>query len=85
MKKALITGASGQDGSYLAQHLIELGYEVHGMVRRHSVAENQDLRIQHLEMKRHYADMTDILSLVRIITEINPDEIFLVIGCLIKK
>ena len=76
MKKALITGASGQDGSYLAQYLIKLGYEVHGMVRRHSVAENQDFRIQHLEMKRHYADMTDILSLVRVITEVNPEEIY---------
>ena len=45
MKKALITGVSGQDGSYLAEHLLENNYEVHGILRRHSVAENQDARV----------------------------------------
>ena len=44
-KKAFITGINGQDGSYLTEHLVSLGYEVHGIVRRHSVAENQDARI----------------------------------------
>ena len=48
MKKALITGISGQDGSYLAEYLLEIGYEVHGIVRRHSVSENQSSRIQHI-------------------------------------
>ena len=45
MKKALITGIAGQDGSYLTEHLLSLGYEVHGIVRRHSVAENQNFRL----------------------------------------
>ena len=43
-KKALITGIGGQDGSYLSEHLLDMGYEVHGMIRRHSVAQNQDSR-----------------------------------------
>ena len=47
-KKAFITGINGQDGSYLAEHLLELGYKVYGMVRRNSVAENQQNRIDHL-------------------------------------
>jgi GDPmannose 4,6-dehydratase len=48
MKTAFITGIGGQDGSYLAQHLVELGYDVHGIVRRHSTAETQENRIDHL-------------------------------------
>ena len=49
-KKALITGISGQDGSYLTELLLSKGYEVHGLVRRHSVAENQDARLQKIEL-----------------------------------
>ena len=48
-KKAFITGIGGQDGSYLAEYLIELGYEVHGIIRRHSTAETQENRIDHLD------------------------------------
>ena len=60
MKKALITGISGQDGSYLSEYLINLGYEVHGIVRRHSVAENQDNRISNLNITTHWA--TNVIS-----------------------
>ena len=76
--KALITGLSGQDGSYLAELLLESGYEVHGLVRRLSVAENQSSRIQHL-MNRlvcHYGDMTDEHSLYRIMQIVRPDEVY---------
>lgn len=78
MKKAFITGISGQDGSYLSELLLSKGYEVHGLVRRHSVSENQDARIQHLgdNVKRHYGDLSDYPSLVRIISEVKPDEIY---------
>ncbi len=50
-KKAFITGIGGQDGSYLAEYLISLGYEVHGIVRRHSVAEEQNTRLHHIQSK----------------------------------
>ena len=53
MKKALITGINGQDGSYLSELLLEKGYEVHGIIRRHSVAENQDVRIANLNLNLH--------------------------------
>tara|TARA_R110001592_G_scaffold124003_4_gene332568 strand:- start:1366 stop:2331 length:966 start_codon:yes stop_codon:yes gene_type:complete len=78
MKKALITGISGQDGSYLSEYLLELGYEVHGIVRRSSVSENQDSRLKHLSGKihTHYGDMMDLPSLTRIITDVQPDEIY---------
>ena len=76
MKKALITGISGQDGSYLSEYLLSLGYEVHGILRRHSVAENQDARIRELEVITHYGDLTDELSLVRILQENEFDEIY---------
>ena len=58
-KKAFITGINGQDGSYLTEHLVSLGYEVHGIVRRHSVAENQDARIFDVEGDLHtyYGDL----------------------------
>jgi GDPmannose 4,6-dehydratase len=77
-KKALITGIGGQDGSYLAEHLLELGYEVHGIVRRHSVAENQDSRINHItkDIKTYYGDLLDVPSLARILTDSKPDEIY---------
>ena len=77
-KKALITGIAGQDGSYLSELLLEKGYEVHGIIRRSSVAENQDSRIQHLQgqINTHYGDLTDYPSLVRIVSETRPDEIY---------
>jgi GDPmannose 4,6-dehydratase len=76
--KALITGISGQDGSYLTEYLLELGYDVHGIVRRHSVAENQSARLNHLQDKitTHYGDLTDALSLYKIIKEVQPDEVY---------
>ena len=77
-KIALITGISGQDGSYLAEYLLELNYQVHGIVRRHSLSENQSSRVEHIydKIKLHYGDLTDISSLERIITEVEPDEIY---------
>ncbi len=78
MKKALITGISGQDGSYLAEYLLDLGYEVHGIIRRSSVAENQDSRIAHLNDKiyTYYGDMLDTASLTSIMLKVQPDEIY---------
>lgn len=77
-KVALITGITGQDGSYLSEHLLELGYEVHGVVRRLSVAENQTERIQHVDehVTCHYGDMLDEHSLYRIVEEVQPDEVY---------
>lgn len=76
MKKALITGVSGQDGSYLSELLLEKGYEVHGTIRRHSVAENQDTRIVNNNIKTYYADINDHLSIFEIIKNVKPDEIY---------
>jgi len=76
MKRALITGVNGQDGSYLSEYLLSLGYEVHGLVRRHSVAENQDSRINKQDIKTYYSDMTDETSLANLINKIQPDEIY---------
>ena len=78
MKKALITGINGQDGSYLAEYLLSKGYEVHGIVRRHSVAENQSSRLHHLNgsVKTYYGDLLDYPSLVRVFSEVQPDEIY---------
>jgi len=77
-KKALITGISGQDGSYLSEYLLDKGYEVHGLVRRSSVAENQDSRLKHVNDKINtfYADMMDVPSLTRVVNEVRPDEIY---------
>tara|TARA_Y100000593_G_C4269712_1_gene316730 strand:+ start:370 stop:1344 length:975 start_codon:yes stop_codon:yes gene_type:complete len=79
-KKALITGINGQDGSYLTEYLLAQGYEVHGIVRRHSVAENQNHRLYnigvHNNIQTYYGDLTDYPSLMRIITDIMPDEIY---------
>ena len=77
-KKAFITGISGQDGSYLAEYLVELGYEVHGIVRRNSTAENQHNRIDHLEDKIHtyYGDLLDQGGIERLLDKIQPDEIY---------
>ena len=80
MKKALITGINGQDGSYLSEFLIEKGYEVHGILKRNSVAENQTSRLNGIYDKikdnLYYADMTDMASLVRVLQEVQPDEIY---------
>ena len=76
MKIALITGISGQDGSYLAELLLNEGYEVHGIIRRSSTI-NTD-RIDHIfnEINLHYGDLTDTSNLMRIIQQVNPDEIY---------
>ena len=78
MKKALITGITGQDGSYLAEFLLAKGYEVHGIIRRSSVERRE--RIAHLEGKEsfflHYGDMVDSMSLIGIIGSVRPDEIY---------
>ena len=78
MTKALITGISGQDGSYLTEYLLELGYDVYGIVRRHSVAENQSARLvdTNHRIKTFYGDLTDELSLYRIVEEVKPDEVY---------
>lgn len=78
MKIALITGINGQDGSYLSELLLEKGYEVHGIVKRNSVSENQTYRIDHIfdKLKLHYADMTDMASLVNILIKVKPTEIY---------
>jgi GDPmannose 4,6-dehydratase len=77
-KVALITGIAGQDGSYLAEKLLESGYEVHGIVRRNSVPEHQESRIDHLisDIQTHYGDVTDSGALRRIMDKIQPDEIY---------
>lgn len=78
MKKALITGITGQDGSYLAELLLSKGYEVHGIVRRASVSTTQ--RIDHLLAKNavtiHEGDLADSTGIVRIVKEVEPDEIY---------
>mgnify|MGYP001333333526 FL=1 len=78
MKKALITGIAGQDGSYLAEYLLTLGYEVHGMVRRNSTPENQSSRLS-VDLKNlytHYGDLSDISSINKLLLDIKPDEIY---------
>ena len=77
-KIALISGVNGQDGSYLAELLIEKGYEVYGTLKRNSVAENQTSRLDNIydKLKLHYADLTDLSSLIRVIQEVNPNEIY---------
>src|SRR5690606_41221128 len=83
MKKALITGITGQDGSFLADFLLEKNYEVHGIIRRSSSINTE--RIEHLyieELKTtqnffiHYGDLTDTSNIIRLINEIKPDEIY---------
>ena len=77
-KRALITGITGQDGSYLAEYLLSKDYEVFGIMRRHSVSENQNSRIQHLygKIESFYGDLLDVPSLTRIVTDVKPDEIY---------
>ena len=81
--KALITGITGQDGSYLAEFLLEKGYEVHGIKRRSSLLNTQRIdhiyQDPHIEEKNfilHYGDLTDSSNLTRIIKEVEPDEIY---------
>lgn len=83
MKKALITGITGQDGSYLAELLLEKGYEVHGIKRRASSFNTQridhiyqDPHVEHQNLILHYGDLTDSSNLTRIIQEIQPDEVY---------
>lgn len=76
MKKALITGITGQDGSYLAEFLLEKGYEVHGIIRRSSMINTH--RIDHIfgQITLHYGDLTDSTNMVRVIQKVQPDEIY---------
>lgn len=78
MKTALITGVTGQDGSYLSEFLLEKGYDVHGIIRRSSVDYRE--RIAHLEGKPHfhlhYADLGDSMSIVKVVDKVRPDEIY---------
>jgi len=78
MKKALITGINGQDGSYLAEFLLTKGYEIHGTLKRNSVAENQTARLDSIfnKINLHYADLTDLSSLISVIQKVKPDEIY---------
>jgi len=78
MKKAFITGIGGQDGSYLAEYLVELGYEVHGIVRRNSSPENQDIRLINIQDKveTYYGDLLDQGGIERLLDQIQPDEIY---------
>ncbi len=83
MKKALITGITGQDGSYLAELLLQKGYEVHGLKRRSSLFNTdridhlyQDPHEKNVQLKLHYGDLTDATNLIRVIQEVQPDEIY---------
>jgi GDPmannose 4,6-dehydratase len=83
MKKALITGITGQDGAYLAELLLKKGYEVHGIKRRSSLFNTgridhlyEDPHVQHKHLTLHYGDLTDSTNLIRIIQEVQPDEIY---------
>jgi GDPmannose 4,6-dehydratase len=83
MKKALITGITGQDGSYLAEFLLDKGYEVHGIKRKTSLINTfridhlfQDPHQKNLKFILHHGDLTDATSLIRIIQEVRPDEIY---------
>ncbi len=83
MKKALITGITGQDGAYLARFLLDKGYEVHGIKRRSSLFNTQrvDAVYQGLQAKGkrfflHYGDLTDSTNIIRLVQKIQPDEIY---------
>jgi len=83
MKKALITGVTGQDGAYLAEFLLEKGYEVHGVKRRASLFNTaridhlyRDLHEENVNFVLHYGDLTDSTNLIRIVQEVQPDEIY---------
>ena len=78
MKTALITGITGQDGSFLAELLLEKGYDVHGTIRRSSVDYRE--RIAHLEghpkFHLHYADLGDSMSIIQVLNKVKPDEVY---------
>jgi GDPmannose 4,6-dehydratase len=80
MRKAFITGIGGQDGSYLAEYLLDLGYEVHGIIRRNSTPEHQQSRLDDIRNNPNlhisYGDLLDISGLERLLSEIKPDEIY---------
>lgn len=78
MRTALITGITGQDGSYLSEFLLEKNYEVHGIVRRSSVDKKERIEplLANPSFHLHYGDMTDAVSLIRIVSEVKPDEIY---------
>ena len=83
MKRALVTGITGQDGSYLAELLLEKGYEVHGIIRRASTFNTSridhlyaDPHINDVRMFLHYGDLSDSVNLVKLLYELNPDEIY---------
>ncbi|KXK23179.1 MAG: GDP-D-mannose dehydratase, partial [Armatimonadetes bacterium OLB18] len=82
-KKALITGITGQDGSYLAEFLLEKGYEVHGIKRRASLFNTQrvdhiyeDPHVEHQRFVLHYGDLSDSSNLTRIVQQVQPDEVY---------
>ena len=77
-KRALITGIGGQDGSYLAEYLLKKGYKVGGIIRRHSVSENQSSRLVNIvnDIETYYGDLLDVPSLTRITSDFKPDEIY---------
>ncbi len=83
LKKALITGVTGQDGSYLAEFLLEKGYQVHGIKRRSSLFNTarvdhiyEDKNVDNAQFKLHYGDLTDTSNLTRLLSEIEPDEVY---------
>jgi GDPmannose 4,6-dehydratase len=78
MKKAFITGIAGQDGSYLAEYLLELGYEVHGIVRRNSTPEHQQSRMDFIRNNLHvyYGDLSDVSGMEKLLQKIKPDEVY---------
>ena len=76
-RKAFITGIAGQDGSYLAEYLLSLGYEVSGIIRRNSTVEHQRNRIDHLSnIHLEYGDLLDQSSIERLLDRVQPDEIY---------
>lgn len=78
MRKALITGINGQDGSYLAEFLLDNNYEVFGIIKRNSITESQFSRIDHVREKLNltYADVTDLASLTHVVKDVQPDEVY---------
>jgi GDPmannose 4,6-dehydratase len=77
-KKALITGITGQDGSYLAEYLLLHGYEVYGLIRRNSITEHQQSRLEHIAGSLHneYGDVLDVASIDRVLNKVKPDEVY---------
>jgi len=78
MKRALITGINGQDGSYLSELLLEKNYDVFGIIKRNSITESQFSRIDHIREKLNlmYADVTDLASLTHVVKDVQPDEVY---------